>query len=85
MAGLQRRVPGFCRDLEAAKHSVINTILASEFGVLARALSRIAAGHFSTRDFTLERLRAALQLYALEFPVYRTYSPPLAPGQRTAA
>ena len=26
-----------------------------------------------TRDFTLDRLRAALQLYVLEFPVYRTY------------
>ena len=73
MAGLQRRAPGFCRDPGGSQARVINTILASEFGVLARALSRIAAGHFSTRDFTLERLRAALQLYALEFPVYRTY------------
>ena len=63
----------FAAILEAAKHRVINTILASEFGVLVRALARIAAGHFSTRDFTLERLRAALQLYVLEFPVYRTY------------
>jgi len=59
--------------LEAAKHRVINTMLASEFTVLTRALSRIAAGHFSTRDFTLDRLRAALQLYVIEFPVYRTY------------
>ncbi len=59
--------------LEAAKTRVIETMLASEFTVLAGALSRIAAGHFSTRDFTLDRLRAALQLYALEFPVYRTY------------
>ncbi|HMJ42263.1 MAG TPA: malto-oligosyltrehalose synthase, partial [Pseudolabrys sp.] len=37
------------------------------------ALARIAAGHFSTRDFTIDRLRAALQTYVLEFPVYRTY------------
>ena len=59
--------------LETAKHRVINTMLASEFTVLTRALSRIAAGHFSTRDFTLDRLRAALQLYVIEFPVYRTY------------
>ncbi|MGN6570397.1 MAG: malto-oligosyltrehalose synthase [Pseudolabrys sp.] len=59
--------------LEAAKHRVINTMLASEFTVLMRALSRIAAGHFSTRDYTLDRLRAALQLYVIEFPVYRTY------------
>ena len=59
--------------LEAAKRTVIDTMLASEFTVLARALARIAAGHFSTRDFTISRLRAALQAYVLEFPVYRTY------------
>ncbi|HXD46711.1 MAG TPA: malto-oligosyltrehalose synthase [Pseudolabrys sp.] len=59
--------------LEAAKLRVIDTMLASEFTVLTRALSRIAAGHFSTRDFTIDRLRAALQLYVVEFPVYRTY------------
>ena len=59
--------------LENAKRRVIDTILASEFGVLCGALSRIAAGHFSTRDFTIDRLRTALRLYVLEFPVYRTY------------
>jgi (1->4)-alpha-D-glucan 1-alpha-D-glucosylmutase len=52
---------------------VLDTMLASEFTVLTRALGRIAAGHFSSRDFTLDRLRAALQAYVLEFPVYRTY------------
>ena len=59
--------------LEDAKRRVIETMLASEFTVLAGALSRIAAGHFSTRDYTLNRLRAALLLYVLEFPVYRSY------------
>jgi (1->4)-alpha-D-glucan 1-alpha-D-glucosylmutase len=59
--------------LDAAKLRVIETMLASEFNVLSRALARIAAGHFSTRDYTLNRLRAALQFYVLEFPVYRTY------------
>jgi (1->4)-alpha-D-glucan 1-alpha-D-glucosylmutase len=59
--------------LETAKLRVIDSMLASEFTVLCRALARIAAGHFSTRDFTLNRLRAALQLYVLEFPVYRSY------------
>jgi (1->4)-alpha-D-glucan 1-alpha-D-glucosylmutase len=59
--------------LDAAKIRVIDSMLASEFTVLNRALARIAAGHFSTRDFTSDRLRAALQLYVLEFPVYRTY------------
>ncbi len=59
--------------LDAAKRRVIDTMLASEFTVLSRALARIAAGHFSTRDYTLNRLREALLLYALEFPLYRTY------------
>jgi (1->4)-alpha-D-glucan 1-alpha-D-glucosylmutase len=59
--------------LESAKLRVIDSMLASEFTVLCRALARIAAGHFSTRDFTIDRLRAALQLYVLEFPVYRSY------------
>jgi (1->4)-alpha-D-glucan 1-alpha-D-glucosylmutase len=59
--------------LESAKERVIDSMLAAEFTVLTRALSRIAAGHFSTRDFTINRLRAALQLYAVEFPIYRTY------------
>ena len=68
--GEQRDFPAI---LENAKQSVIDTVLASEFGVLCGALSRIAAGHFSTRDFTIDRLRAALRLYVIEFPVYRTY------------
>lgn len=63
----------FAPMLQAAKRRVIDTMLASEFTVLARAMARIAAGHFSTRDFTLDRLRSALQAYVLEFPVYRTY------------
>jgi len=46
--------------IEAAKLRVIDTMLASEFTVLTRALSRIAAGHFSTRDFTIDRLRAGI-------------------------
>jgi (1->4)-alpha-D-glucan 1-alpha-D-glucosylmutase len=59
--------------LETTKLRVIDSMLASEFTVLCGALARIAAGHFSTRDFTIDRLRAALQLYVLEFPVYRSY------------
>ena len=59
--------------LDNAKRRVIDTMLASEFTVLGLQLARIAAGHFSTRDYTLNRLREALLLYVLEFPVYRTY------------
>ncbi|MEZ5785439.1 MAG: hypothetical protein R3D62_02885 [Xanthobacteraceae bacterium] len=37
--------------------------------VLCRLLARIAGGHWRTRDFTLERLRAALRAYIVHFPV----------------
>ena len=59
--------------LESAKLRVLDTIMASEFSVLVQLLSRIAAGHFSTRDYAADRLREALRLYVLEFPLYRTY------------
>jgi (1->4)-alpha-D-glucan 1-alpha-D-glucosylmutase len=59
--------------VETAKRTIIGTMQAAEFTVLCQQLSRIAAGHFSTRDFTIDRLRAALQAYVLAFPVYRTY------------
>jgi (1->4)-alpha-D-glucan 1-alpha-D-glucosylmutase len=63
----------FGRVLEAAKLRVLDTIMASEFNVLVQLLSRIAAGHFSTRDYSTDRLREALRLTILEFPVYRSY------------
>ncbi len=59
--------------LEAAKRRVLETLLTSEFTVLARLLGRIAAGHYSTRDFSADSLRQALELYVLKFPIYRTY------------
>lgn len=71
----------FNEILEGAKRQIIETILASEFNVLCGILSRIAAGHFSTRDFTIERLRAALTAYVLEFPVYRTYVTAAGPSE----
>jgi (1->4)-alpha-D-glucan 1-alpha-D-glucosylmutase len=63
----------FRQILERAKLRVLDNMLASEFTVLTRLLARIAAGHYATRDYTIDRLRAALQLFVLEFPVYRTY------------
>ena len=45
----------------------------SEFTVLTRLLARIASGHYSTRDYSADSLRQALELYVLHFPVYRTY------------
>ncbi|MBR0869075.1 malto-oligosyltrehalose synthase [Bradyrhizobium tropiciagri] len=65
--------------LREAKRRVLETLLTSEFTVLARLLARIANGHYSSRDFSADSLRQALELYVLHFPVYRTYltsSPP---------
>ncbi|MFB9266393.1 malto-oligosyltrehalose synthase [Bradyrhizobium erythrophlei] len=59
--------------LRAAKRRVLETLLTSEFTVLARLLARIASGHYSTRDYSADSLRQALELYVLHFPVYRTY------------
>ena len=59
--------------LNDAKRRVLETLLTSEFTVLARLLARIAAGHYSTRDFSADSLRQALELYVLHFPIYRTY------------
>jgi (1->4)-alpha-D-glucan 1-alpha-D-glucosylmutase len=58
--------------LEAKRH-ILENILASEFTALARLLARIAAGRYRTRDYSPARLRAALELFILHFPVYRTY------------
>ena len=48
-----------------AKRRVLENLLSSEFTVLTRLLGRIAAGHWSTRDYTIDRLRAALELFVL--------------------
>jgi (1->4)-alpha-D-glucan 1-alpha-D-glucosylmutase len=59
--------------LRDAKRRVLQTLLTSEFTVLTRLLARIAGGHYSTRDYSADSLRQALELYVLHFPVYRTY------------
>jgi (1->4)-alpha-D-glucan 1-alpha-D-glucosylmutase len=77
LTALWREISGHDRPfpdvVDEAKGVVLTTMLASEFTVLTDALARIAAGHYSTRDYTQDRLRAALDLYVREFPVYRTY------------
>src|ERR1700722_12127052 len=65
--------PKLAPVLMDAKRRVLETLLTSEFTVLARLLARIAAGHYSTRDFSADSLRQALELYVLHFPIYRTY------------
>ena len=68
--------PRLAPVLNDAKRRVLETLLTSEFTVLARLLARIAAGHYSTRDFSADSLRQALELYVLHFPIYRTYLTP---------
>jgi len=68
-----------------ARRRVIANILASEFTVLTRLLARIAAGHYTTRDYTAERLRAAFELFILHFPIYRTYVTPSGPSREDRA
>lgn len=64
---------GFDEILRDCKALVLDNVLLSEFTVLARLLARIAAGHWRTRDYTYDSLRAALRAYIVQFPVYRTY------------
>jgi (1->4)-alpha-D-glucan 1-alpha-D-glucosylmutase len=71
--------------LKDAKRRVLETLLASEFTVLTRLLARIAGGHYSTRDYSADSLRQALELYVLHFPVYRTYLTSAAPSPHDRA
>ncbi|MBM3599481.1 MAG: malto-oligosyltrehalose synthase [Alphaproteobacteria bacterium] len=57
----------------AAKDLVIENLLSGELSGLAGALDRISERHWSTRDFTWQRLREALREVVRHFPVYRTY------------
>ena len=70
---ISNRSPQFEPILRRAKGRVLETLLTSEFTVLTRILARIASGHYSTRDYSADSLRQALELYVLHFPVYRTY------------
>ena len=67
------RSADFDEILHACKTHVIDTILASELNGLAGELDALSERHWSTRDYTEERLRAALKEVIAGFPVYRTY------------
>jgi len=71
--------------VKEAKRRVLETLLTSEFTVLARLLARIASGHYSTRDYSADSLREALELYVLHFPVYRTYLTMAGPSEHDRA
>ena len=63
----------FEQMVEDGRTRMIEASMASEFTVLVRLLARIAAGHWPSRDYTFDRLRAAFELFVVRFPVYRTY------------
>ena len=69
---ISNRSPQLEPILREAKRRVLETLLTSEFTVLTRLLARIANGHYSTRDYSADSLRQALELYVLHFPVYRS-------------
>ncbi|AWM09315.1 malto-oligosyltrehalose synthase [Bradyrhizobium symbiodeficiens] len=82
---ISNRPPRLAPYVKDAKRRVLETLLTSEFTVLTRLLARIANGHYTTRDFSADSLRQALELYVLHFPVYRTYltnSGPTAPDRK---
>lgn len=66
----------FDEILREAKLLVMSTALASDLQWLTEALFRIAQHERTSRDFTRNRLRAALVETAAGFPVYRTYIGP---------
>ena len=67
------RSADFDEILYTCKLLVMDTMLASELNRLASGLDAISERHWSTRDYTEERLRAALREVVACFPVYRTY------------
>ncbi|HJR21869.1 MAG TPA: malto-oligosyltrehalose synthase [Dongiaceae bacterium] len=67
------RSADFDEILYACKLLIVDTMLASELNRLASGLDAISERHWSTRDYTEERLRAALREVVACFPVYRTY------------
>ena len=71
--------------LRAAKHHVLENILASEFDALVRLLAHIAGGDSRTRDFPAHQLGSALALFVSAFPVYRTYVTTSGPSGRDRA
>ncbi len=74
---LYRRFAGVTGDFDQfayrAKKDIMRTSLASELGVLATMLDRIAESDRRSNDYTYNVLRDALVEVIASFPVYRTY------------
>ncbi len=62
--------------LYASKKRIMQVNLASEMNVLAREFHQLAMREWRTRDFTFNRMLAALEEVVAAFPVYRTYVSP---------
>ena len=62
--------------LYACKKRIMQVNLASEMNVLAREFHQLAMRERRTRDFTFNRMLAALEEVVAAFPVYRTYVSP---------
>jgi (1->4)-alpha-D-glucan 1-alpha-D-glucosylmutase len=80
MTRLYRRMAGrdesFDDVLYASKKRIMQVNLASEMNVLGREFHQLAMREWRTRDFTLNRVLAALEEVVAAFPVYRTYVSP---------
>ncbi|HSC25952.1 MAG TPA: malto-oligosyltrehalose synthase [Vicinamibacterales bacterium] len=72
-AKLTGRTEPFGDVLYRSKRLIMETAMSSELNVLAHMLDRIAESSRTSRDFTLESLRAAITEFVACFPVYRTY------------
>lgn len=74
---IYRKFSGLERDYRSvtqeAKRLVMRTMLASELGVLALLLERVASSDRRSIDFSFMVLRDALTEVVASFPVYRTY------------
>ncbi|HXC90395.1 MAG TPA: malto-oligosyltrehalose synthase [Stellaceae bacterium] len=62
--------------LYLCKKRIMQVNLASEMNVLAHEFHQLAMREWRTRDFTFNRMRAALEEVVAAFPVYRTYVSP---------
>lgn len=67
---------GYDELLYEGKRLIMRASLASEIGVLAERLERLAEADRRSRDFTLSALRTAIVETIACFPVYRTYVRP---------
>ena len=62
--------------LYSCKKRIMQVNLASEMNVLAREFHQLSMREWRTRDFTFNRMLAALEEVVAAFPVYRTYVSP---------